>query len=311
MRIAVFGTGGVGGNFGGLLARVGHDVAFIARGEHLQAMHQSGLKISTNEDEFVIQPVWATDDPVEIGEVDVVLVCVKAWQVEQAALAIRPMVGPDTMVVTLQNGVEAPEQLSQVLGPSHVLGGLCLTFSYIVEPGHVRAGGGSIQFGELDNRKSERVSKLREVFESTGVNVSVPEHIHAALWQKFLMINAFSGIGSITRAPAAVWRNLPETREMFEQVSQEVLAVAKAKHIPVAETAIDEAASLMDRVPSNFRASMQRDIMNGQRSELEFQNGAVVRFAQELGVAAPVNTFIYQSLLPLELQAQGKLEFPS
>lgn len=125
------------------------------------------------------------------------------------------------------------------------------------------------------------------------------------------MINAFSGVGSVTRAPAGVWRNLSETRKMFEQVLHEVFDVAKAKNIALSEEAIDEAVSTMDRVPDNFTASMQRDIMNGSRSELEFQNGAVVRFAQELGIEVPLNAFIYHSLLPLELQAQGKIEFPA
>ncbi|MDQ4042919.1 MAG: NAD(P)-binding domain-containing protein, partial [Actinomycetota bacterium] len=173
MRIAVFGTGGAGGYFGGRLARAGEDVTFIARGEHLRALCEHGLRVESVKGDFEIQPVQATDDPEEVGEVDVVIVGVKAWQVPEVAKALRPLVGPGSYVLPLQNSVEAASQLAAVLGPEHVLGRLARIFSSVVEPGRVRHVGGpaSVAFGELDNRPSERVERLRKAFAQAGVTV--------------------------------------------------------------------------------------------------------------------------------------------
>ena len=215
LRIAIFGTGGVGGYFGGRLAQTGADVVFIARGEHLQAMRKHGLKIDSIKGDFVVHPIQATDDPEEIGPVDVVLVGVKAWQVSEAAQAMRPIVGPETFVVPLLNGVEAPTQLAEVLGNEHVVGGLCGCISFIAGPGHIRHVGADpfIYFGELDNRSSERVESLRRAFAQVkGVTVEIPPDIQVAMWRKFLMVASWSGIGSITRAPLGTFLGLPGTR---------------------------------------------------------------------------------------------------
>ena len=311
MRIAVFGTGGVGGNFGGQLARAGEDVVFIARGEHLQAMRTKGLRIDDNEDSFVMHPIQATDDPQQIGVVDAILVGVKAWQVEDAALAMRPMIGEDTFVVPLQNGMDAPMQLASVLGQQHVLGGLCGTVSYIVGPGHIHGGGGHVTFGELDNRISERTKRLLEVFERAGINAKIATDIHVALWSKLVMITAWSGIGAVTRAPSGVWGRIPETRQMYDSVVDETLAVAKGHGITIPEDDIQHTLTLPDRLSPNTTASMQRDIMDGRPSELEYQNGTVVRLGRKVGVPTPLHAFIYHSLLPLEQRARGEIEFPS
>ena len=312
MRIAVFGTGGVGGYFGGRLAQAGEDVVFIARGEHLQALHTHGLKVDSIKGDFVIHPVQATDDPAEVGVVDVVLVGVKAWQVPEAAQAIRPLIGAETLVVPLQNGIEAPTQLAEVLGAKHVIGGLCGIISFIAEPGHIRHVGADpfVQFGELDNRSSERVEKLRQSFTRTaGVTVEIPSDIHVALWRKFLFIVSVSGMGAVTRAPIGVLRSLPQTRQMLQQVMQEVFEVAQAYSIALAQDIVSKTLTFMDGFPPSATASMQRDILEGRPSELEAQNGAVVRLGQAVGVATPLNAFIYHSLLPLELKARGQLQF--
>src|SRR5687767_3110313 len=185
MRIAVFGVGGAGGYFGAKLARAGEDVTFLARGEHLDAIRRSGLTVETPAGKIVIRPAQATDDPTHVGPVDAVLVGVKAWQVPDAARAIRPLVGPDTFALPLQNGVEAASQLESVLGAEHVVGGLCGTLSWKVGPGRIRSIGSVnfVKLGELDNRPSDRTERLRAAFDRAGVKVEIPADIRRALWE--------------------------------------------------------------------------------------------------------------------------------
>jgi 2-dehydropantoate 2-reductase len=312
MRIAVFGAGGVGGYFGGRLAQAGEDVVFIARGDHLKAMVTHGLRVDSVKGDFVLKPVKATDDPAKAGIVDVILVGVKAWQVTKAAEAMRPMVGPETFVLPLQNGLEAPTQLAAVLGDQHVLGGLCGLSTYIVGPGHIRHAGADpfVRFGELDNRPSDRVKRLQKVFERAGVIAKIPQDIHVALWMKFLLITAWSGVGALTRTPLGVWRSLPETRQMAESALQEIIRVAQARDIALPENAMPTTMKVYDSLPPDITSSMQRDIAEGRPSELDAQIGAVVRFGKEADVATPLHRLIYNSLLPMELRARGQLQFP-
>ena len=311
MRIAIFGTGSVGGYFGGRLAQAGEDVIFIARGEHLNAMLTHGLRVDSINGDFAVQPVQATDDPSKTGEVDMVLVGVKAWQVFEAAEVMRPMIGPETFVLPLQNGLEAPAQLSEVLGDQHVLGGLCGLFCYVAGPGHIVHAGTDpfVKFGELDNHHSQRVELLLDTFKRAGVNAEIPPDIQVAMWMKFLFITVWSGMGAVTRAPVGIWRSLPETRRMAELSLQEIIAVAAARDISLPEGAWQTAMTMYDGLVPQSTASLQRDVMEGRPSELETQIGAMVRFGQEADVATPQHTFIYHSLLPMELRARGKLQF--
>jgi len=312
MRIAVFGVGGVGGYFGGRLAQAGEEVVFIARGAHLQVLRTQGLRVESVLGDFVVQPVQATDDPRHVGVVDAVLVTVKAWQVPEVAEAMRPLIGPATCAVPLQNGVEAPEQLAAVLGPTHVVGGVCGLVSFIVAPGHIRHAAAEpfVQLGELDNQPSARLDHLRQAFERAGVRIELAADIQCTLWMKFLFITPWSGLGALTRAPIGVWRSLPETRRLSEQAVYEVLAVAHARGVAVPTDALQKTMALLDSVPSEATASMQRDVMTGRPSELEAQIGAVVRLGEAVGVATPLHAFIYASLLPLERRARGQLQFP-
>lgn len=309
MRVAVFGAGAVGGYFGGRLAEAGEDVVLIARGEHLRALQRHGLRVESIAGDFSVDPVEATDDPKAVGVVDAVLVAVKAWQVPEAARAMRPLVGSDTFVVPLENGVEAPFELAEVLGKRHVVGGLCRIISSLVGPGHVRHAGISptIAFGELDGGRSERVARLWEVFErAQGVTPTIPPDIHVAIWEKFLFIAALSGVGAVTRAPVGVLRSLPETRGMLEEAMEEILAVARARGVALAQESVPKTMAFIDGLPGQGTASMQRDVMAGRPSELESQNGAVVRLGGEVGVETLVHRFIYVSLLPQELEARGE-----
>lgn len=311
MRIAVFGAGGVGGYFGGRLAQSGEHVIFIARGAHLHAMQTQGLRVDSIAGDFYLPKVEATDTPAHVGVVDVILVAVKAWQVPEAALAMRPMVGTSTAVIPLENGVEAPAQLREVLGEGPVLGGLCQISAHVHAPGHIRHVGVEpyIAFGELDGRPSQRAMQLLETFRRAGVKAEVPEDILAAMWRKFTFIASISGVGAVTRAPVGVVRSLPETRAMLIQAIEEVVAVARARQVNLPEDIVTKTLAFIDQLAPTVLASMQRDIMEGKPSELEAQNGAVVRMGKEAGVHTPTHTFIYASLLPQERKARQELNF--
>jgi 2-dehydropantoate 2-reductase len=313
MRIAVFGTGGAGGYFGAQLARSGEEVVFIARGRHLEAIRANGLVIESQAGELVVPSAQATDDPKKVGPVDVVLVGVKAWQVPDAAAALRPLVGPETFVVPLQNGVEAAEQLSSVLGREPVVGGLCGTLSWIAAPGRIRTVGKVhfVKLGELDNRPSERTERLRRALERAGVSVEIPGDIQRALWEKFLFVVSLGGVGSVTRAPVGVVRSVPETRAMLERCMREILAVGRAREVALSDAAVEKAMALVDSLDPSGTTSLQRDLADGKPSELEAWNGAVVRLGREACVATPTHEDIYGSLLPAELRARGRVEYPT
>ena len=312
MRVAVFGVGGAGGYFGASLARAGEEVTFIARGKHLDAIREHGLRVDSVQGDFVVFPAQATDDPEQVRVVDMVLLGVKAWQVPKVTQAVRPLVGPETVVVPLQNGVEAAAQLTKALGAKHVVGGLAKIISFKAGPGHIRHAGAEpyIAIGELDKRPSERTERIRQAFQRSGVLVDISPDIQVALWEKFLFVVSWGGVGAVADAPIGVVRSVPETRRMLEQSMTEVLTVSQARNIAIEDDTVRKTIAFVDTLPQNGTTSLQRDIMEGKPSELNFWNGAVVRLGQEVAVATPVNTFIYSSLLPRELRAQGKLQFP-
>ena len=312
LRIAVFGTGAVGGYFGGRLAEAGVDVQFIARGRHLAAIREQGLRVSSIDGDFVVRLARVTDDPSALEPVDVVIVAVKAWQVPEAGHAIRPILREHTFVVPLQNGIEAPGQLVDVLGASRVIGGLCRLLSYVQAPGHIRHAGVApyIAFGELDGSQSARVESLRQAFaRARGVTVEVPPDIRAAMWKKFVFIAAVSGVGAVTRAPVGAIRSQPESRRLLQQSLEEIHAVSVASHVALPATTVADILAYIDTLPPETTASMQRDVMQGRPSELEAQVGAVMRLGDRLGVAVPLHRTIYAALLPLERKARGELEF--
>lgn len=302
MRIAVFGTGGVGGFFGGRLAQAGQDVTFIARGEHLRAIKATGLKVDSQAGDFVVFPAKATNDVKEVGEVELVILGVKAWQVPEAARAMRPIVSSGTTVLPLQNGVDAASQLVSELGDDKVIGGLCRIVSFVVGPGHIRHAGftPSIVIGELDNRRTNRVAKIEETFQSAGLEISVANDIQVALWTKFLFIASFSGVGAIANAPAGVIRKDPKWRTQIINAMEEIYALAQARGVNLPPDSVATVMASVDALPEDATSSMQRDIAAGRPSELESQNGAVVRMARESGVEVPTHELIYQTLSNLQ-----------
>jgi len=312
VRIAVFGSGAVGGYFGGRLAEAGEDVAFVARGEHLAAIRRSGLRVTSIDGDVVVHPARATDDPAALGPVDVVLLGVKAWQVSEAAGALRPLVGSRTIVVPLQNGIEAPERLADVLGAEHVLGGLCRIIGHLVAPGRIRHAGAEpyIAFGPLEPSTRDRAEALRAAFGRTrGVRVEIPSDIRAAMWSKFLFIAALGGVGALTRAPVGIIRGQPECRRLLHEAMVEIREVAAGHGIALPADLVQQTLAYVDSLPADGTASMQRDIVHGRPSELDAQIGAVVRLGERAGVGVPLNRAMLSALLPLERMARGELEF--
>src|SRR5579864_2953002 len=218
MRIAVFGAGGAGGYFGARLARAGEEVVWIARGQHLDALRTRGLRVESIDGDFTLGPVEASDDPGQFRPVDAVLLGVKAWQVTDAARAMRPLIAEETCVVPLQNGVEASDELRAVLGDRPVLGAVAKVFSFLVGPGHLRRPGGpaTVVLGELDNRPSDRVRRLAECLRGAGLDAEIPADIKVALWEKFLFVASGGGLGAVTRAPIGIVRAVPATRALLD-----------------------------------------------------------------------------------------------
>lgn len=298
MRIVVYGTGGVGGYFGGRLAQAGEDVTFIARGEHLRAIKAQGLKVDSTDGDFLINPARTTDDIGEVGETDLVILGVKAWQVPEAARAIKPLVGPNTTVLPLQNGVDAVSQLVEELGRDNVIGGLCRIVSFVAGPGYIRHAGltPSIIIGELDNRRTDRITTIENLFKHASLQITVAQDIQVALWTKFLFIASFSGIGAMANAPAGVIRSDPKWSTQILKAMEEIYALAHARGIKLPPESIATVMATVDALPEDATSSMQRDIAAGKRSELESQNGAVVRMARESDVDVPTHELIYQTL---------------
>lgn len=308
MKFAVIGSGGVGGYFGGRLAQSGHDVTFVARGAHLAAMRGGGLRVFSIEGDFSIPDVQATDDPAAIGTVDVVLLAVKTWQVVEAAEGLAPLLGPGSAVLTLQNGVEAPDEVARVCGREHVIAGVCRLMSYLAEPGVIRHAGVAprIEFGEWTGGRSSRAEGIRSALDGcVGVTASLSGDIAVALWEKLLFIAPFSAVGAAARLPAGGWRRVPETRALLVAAMREVVELARARGVGIPREAVDRTLGFIGSLPEDATASMQRDLLEGRPSELEAQTGAIVRLAREAGVPVPANDFLYSVLLPSERKSRG------
>jgi 2-dehydropantoate 2-reductase len=301
MRIAVIGAGGIGGYFGGRLAEHGHDVTFVARGAHLEAIRSNGLIVASVAGDFVVAPAEATDDLGQVGQVDVILLGVKTWQLPALLPQLTPLLGPDTAVVTTQNGVEAPAQVAQAIGQEHVLPGVAKIFASLDAPGRIRhfGGPGNLTFGEWDDRPTERVQRLQEALGEAGV---IARDIWVELWFKLLFVVPFGTLGAATGANLGVLRSTPGTRRLLIALMGEIRDVARARKVALPENCVDVAMGFIDSQTAAGTTSLQRDIQIGQPSELEAWTGAVVRLGEEAGVATPVHDTIYQILHTRELQ---------
>jgi len=306
MKIIVIGAGGVGGYFGGKLAKAGFDVTFIVRGTHLDAIKNNGLQIKSIDGDFTIHPkVTATIK--DVKDPDLIILGVKSWQVLDVAQQLKPVLNKNTMVLPLQNGADNADKLVSILDKQNVLAGLSRIVSKIEAPGIINhfAFEPQINFGEYNNEKTERVKMVKAVFDKAGFKNSVSEDIHLDIWRKFLFIATISGIGALTRVVFGVMREDEAIRKMIHQTAIEIMNVANAKGINLTKKDIEIAIRAIDNTDYNTTASMQRDVMEGRPSELENFNGYIVKQGELLGVKTPVNSFIYQCLVPQENKARS------
>lgn len=300
MRIAILGAGGVGGYYGGLLARGGQDVAFLARGAHLAALREEGLQVESVHGDFRVHPAEATDDPAEIGPVDLVLVAVKAYDLEAAAQAARPLLGAETAILPLLNGLDADRRLAAVLGPEPVLAGLTHISSSLAAPGLVRqiSAVRRITFGERDGTMTPCAGRIAAALASAGIEVVLSDKIEVALWEKFLFIASISGVCCLARRPMGVVLGTPETHQLYLQALREVEAVARARGVALAPDLVERTLALSGGFAPETRPSMLVDLEAGRRLELEALNGAVVRLGRAVEVATPVHSVTYAALKP-------------
>ncbi len=297
MRIAIMGAGGVGGCLGGLLGKAGNDVWLIVRGEHLEAIRANGLKLVRPDTEFVVQ-VNATDNPAEVGPVDLVLFTVKTYQNRHVITTLKPLMGHETSVITLQNGVESHEQLGAVLGPSNILPGAYWASSHMLSPGVIGEDvPAQISFGEIDDTDSLRSPDIRKVFRDAGIKTEISLDPLQVLWEKFIVLSALAGITSAAQTRPKELLKYPDARAMFCNAMEESLAVGLAKGINLPDNLIQDSLKYIESLP-DFQNSMHGDYEAGRATELEALSGAVIRLGKQIGVKTPVHEFLYSVLLP-------------
>ncbi|WP_298246728.1 2-dehydropantoate 2-reductase [uncultured Christiangramia sp.] len=309
MKILVYGAGGVGGYFGARLAESGNKVSFIARGEHLRAINESGLQLESINGDITVHPELVTSDIDEVETPDLILLGVKSWQLPEVASELKKNISKDTIVLPLQNGADNYEKLTKIIPKENVLAGLCFIVSYIEKPGKIKHASFEprIVFGEADNNRSKRISKISTLFSEAKIDFLHPENIQLEIWKKFLFICTISGIGGLTRVSIDKIRNSAYLFDLMKQTSAEIRSVANAKDIPLNNEHIEKAFQIIENQPEGTTASTQRDIMEGKPSEIENFNGYIVREGERLGIKTPVNKMIYECLKPMEEQARKTL----
>ena len=305
MRIAVMGTGGIGGYFGGRLAEGGADVAFIARGKMLEALRKDGLRIKSQLGDLHLNAVLATDDPRELGPVDLVVFGVKLWDTEEAARLIKPLVSGDTAVVSFQNGVDKDDVLRRVLGNRAIIGGLSYIAATIAEPG-VIAHAGPMQrlvFGEYDGSRSRRCDDLLEACRRGKIDAALSDDIEREIWEKFVFLVGLSGTTAPIRTPIGPIRSNPQTRAFLLDVMREVVAVGRAKGVALSPDYAEKRLTFCDTVPATMTSSMAVDLERGNRLEVPWLSGGVVKLGAALGTPTPLNRAIADILA---LHADGR-----
>lgn len=306
MKIAIIGTGGVGGYFGAKLAWAGFDVTFLARGEHLKAILKNGLQIKSVLGDFTVENLKATDKISEIKNPDLIIICVKAWQIKEIRDDVKGILHAGSMILPLQNGVSAATELSERIDKRNILGGLCRVISKIESPGVINHFGITplIVFGELDGSKTERVKEVQQIFETAGIESRISEDIQADLWKKFISI-CVSGLIAITKTTYGELRVLKETRQLMIDLLKEIFLISQKSGIKIESDFVEKTVSIIDTYPYDSTSSMARDVWENKPSEIEYQNGTVVRLGVKYGIDTPINRFIYNCILPNEIKARG------
>jgi 2-dehydropantoate 2-reductase len=300
MRIAVIGAGGMGGGYGMALAKAGADVTFVARGAHLAAMKSAGLKVVGTRGDFHLVPTQATDNPAEIGKVDIVLFCVKLWDLDSAGALIKPLIGADTAVIPLQNGISAPERLAAILGPEAVMGGVAQLSASITAPGVIQQVGTVTRmiFGELDGKRSRRGEDFLALCLKAGFEATLSEQILTDLWMKFILLASNAGMMALSRQPLGKLRDDPDMAPIFRAAYQEVINVGLARGIALPADALERVLDLTKHFPPTLKASMALDLDRGNRLELPWLSGRVAELGRQLGVPTPTHGMIYAMLKP-------------
>jgi 2-dehydropantoate 2-reductase len=299
MRIAILGTGAVGGYFGGRLAAAGCDVAFLARGRHLDALRRDGLSIVSPKGDLRLTRINATDRAAEIGPVDIVLFAVKLYDAESAAPALAPLVGRDTAVITVQNGVDAVETVSRHVGREHVVGGAAYIMATVEAPGRIRhTAKDTLLFGERDGSRSPRLAAFEAAAQRAGFGATLSTNIECDLWTKFVRLATWSGMTTAARSPMGVLREDPALMAMMSSALDEAIAVGRARGVPLPDSLPDETMTLVKSFPDGSKSSMLEDLEHGRRLELPWLSGAVARMGREAGVPTPVHQFIAAVLAP-------------
>ena len=298
MRIVVMGTGGVGGYFGARLAQGGHDVAFVARGRHLEALRQKGLRVLSPLGDVHLTDLEVTDDPGTLGQADLVLFGVKLWDTEGAAEQIKPLLGADTGVVSFQNGVVKDDILRAALGADHVLGGVCYIAATIAEPGVIRHANKlqKLVFGEYDGTASPRVQAFHDACVDAGIDAELSTDIESAIWEKFVFLVGLSGMTSTVRRPIGPIRENPRSRAFLHDVMDEVVRVARAQGVSLPADYADDRLAFVDQVPADMSSSMHHDLEHGNRLEVAWLSGDVADRGKALGIPTPCNRAIMDLL---------------
>jgi 2-dehydropantoate 2-reductase len=305
MRVAVMGSGGLGGYFGALLAKGGTDVSFIARGAHLQAMQRGGLRIESGPDSFHVEDVRATDDPAEVGPVDLVMVCVKLWDTEAALQQLRPLVGSDTALVSFQNGVLKDSMLRAAYDESKIVGGVAYVATTVSEPGVISRTGPlqRLIVGEFDGRGTARVEAFHAAALAGGIDAQASDDIRRAIWEKFVFLVGLSATTTTMRVPIGPIRENPHSRALLLDLMREVVAVGRAHGVPLPEDYADQRLEFADSVTADMTSSMHHDLERGNRLEVRWLSGGVVELGQEVGVETPLNRAVADIL---SIHANGR-----
>lgn len=299
MRIAVMAAGAVGGYFGARMAAAGHEVHFIARGAHLDAIRKNGLVIESTAGNLHLTDANVTDNPADAGPVDIVLFAVKLWDTEKAAEQARPLIGPDTRVITLQNGVDSVERIAPILGEDKVVGGIAFIATVIEKPGHINHSSqfATMQIGRVDGKPDARLAAFVEAAKAAKVDILLSETINRDRWQKFIFLVAISGMTSVTRMPLGPITADPETKAFLRALMEETLAVGRARGVALDPAFVDDRMDFAtNTVPKTMKASMCHDLERGNRIELDWLSGKVVQLGREAGVPVPANEAVYTLL---------------
>ena len=298
MKIAVMGAGGVGGYFGARLAASGEQVHFIARGAHLEAIQNTGLQVYSANGDILVKPARATSNPASVGPVDLVIVAVKLWSTEQALRDAGPLIGPDTAVVSFQNGVVAVDAIAKIYGDQRTLGGVAQIAAVIEEPGVIRHTGtmAVLVVGELDGRPSTRAQRFVDACKRAGIEARLSDDIRKSIWEKYSFLVAASAMTGLTRLPLGAVREDPDTRALMSQIMSEVAAVGRAMGVRLDVDLVEKLLQRLDGLPRGMVASMLGDLERGNRLELPWLSGGVVQMGKELNVPTPANSFVVAAL---------------